>query len=157
VAAKPTPVWLLRWLPALLLLAWTPALAGESPVPLFSPTEVAALGGASTRMVGDSTCEMVSPVTRGKGHVVAGAHVALYRAGKRKPFMHAVTREDGVYVALFPAKPNEVVYVRAFREDPRTGRVILGSAARSVCVPATVSVGEARSVDQIGDSDSIEN
>ena len=147
MVAELTPAKLRRWLPAL-LLACTPVQADEPPVPLFSQAEVAALGGASARMIDDSTCELVSPVTYGKGQVVAGATVALYRAGKRKPFMHVATREDGVYVARFPARVDEAVYARAYRSDMRTGVVILGSAAKSVCVPVTVSVGEVKSVDQ---------
>jgi len=147
VVAEPSSVTVRRLLPAL-LLACSPVLADEPPVPLLSPEEVAALGGASARMIDDSTCEVVSPVTYGKGQVVAGADVALYRAGKRKPFMHAITREDGIYVARFAAKPNEVVYGRAYRVEPRTGTVSFGNATRMVCALATVSVGKVKSVSQ---------
>ncbi|WP_313929626.1 hypothetical protein [Pseudoxanthomonas sp.] len=153
MVAEPTSARLRAWLPAL-MLASAPVLADEATVPLLSRSEVAVLGGASARMIDDSTCEVVSPVTYGKGQVVAGANVALYRAGKRKPFMHAVTREDGVYVARFSAKPNEIVYGRAYRVEPQTGAVSFGNAARMVCALATVSVGEVNSVDQIEDSDS---
>jgi len=147
VVAEPPSARLRAWLPAL-MLAWAPVLADEAPVLLLSPQEVAALGGASARMINDSTCEVVSPVTYGKGQVVAGANVALYRAGKRKPFMDAVTRDDGVYVARFSAKPNEIVYGRAYRVEPRTGAVSFGNAARMVCAPTRVSVGEVKSFGQ---------
>lgn len=147
MVAEPTICRFRPWLSAL-LLAWAPVLADEPPVPLLSPEEVAALDGSIARMIDDSTCELVSPVTYGKGQVVAGANVALYRAGKRKPFMRAVTREDGVYVARFPASPGEAVYARAYRVDRLTGNVTFGNAAKSVCIPATVSVREVINVDQ---------
>lgn len=146
MVAEPPSARLRAWLPAL-MLAWAPVLADEAPVPLLSPEEVAVLGGASARMINDSTCEMVSPVTYGKGQVVAGANVALYRAGKRKPFMHAVTREDGVYVARFLARPGEAVYARAYRVDPSSGNVIAGRAVRSECVATKVTVGDIGSVE----------
>lgn len=127
------------------------ALADEPPVPLYTPEEIAAFNGPMARMIDEATCEVVSPVMYQKKYVVADAGVVLYRSRSRRPFMQAVTREDGVFVARFTAKPGETIYVRAYRGLPKKGGVILGNAARAVCVPGTVSVGEVSPVE--GDAD----
>ena len=56
---------------------------------------------------------------------------ALFRADdRREPFLRVVTREDGVYVARFPAKPGEVIYGRGYIVDSRTGKEIYGDEWR---------------------------
>gem|GEM_PF-2433268 len=98
-------------------------------------------------MIDATTCERVEGVFRtdatGQKQVVAGGRSALFRKDRPgTPFMRVEAREDGVYVARFPARPNEVIEARAFVVDPRTRRFIYGDPVHSVCREPKVQVGE---------------
>ena len=119
------------------------ALATDSSVPLYSPREALRLARKPvSRMVDDVTCERIAGMSYQDKHLVANAHAALFRADdRREPFLRVVTREDGVYVARFPARPGEVIYGRAYILDPKTGKEIYGDETRAVCQPGSVSIG----------------
>ena len=131
------------------------ALATDSSVALYSPREALRLARKPvSRMVDDVTCERIEGTTYQNKHPVAGAHGALFRANRRGvSFMRVVTREDGVYVAHFPAKPGEIIYSRAYMLDSRTGKEIYGDETKSACLPGNISVGEPSPVmDAVGDA-----
>lgn len=125
-------------------LAAPAALATDSSVPLYSPREALRLAKKPiSRMADEVTCERIAGMSYQDKYLVANAHAALFRADdRREPFLRVVTREDGVYVARFPAKPGEVIYGRGYIVDSRTGKEIYGDEWRSVCLPGNVSVGE---------------
>lgn len=123
------------------------ALADEPSVPLYTPEEALRLGKSPiSRMLGGGVCERIDVVRyrhqNNPWSPVAGADVALFRKGNRRhPFMQVVTREDGVYVARFPAQPGEVIYSRAFIVDPASGRRVYGKESRLICMGGKVDVG----------------
>lgn len=132
-----------------MLLALSPALAVGQSVPLFTQEEARQLRyQPMSRMVDESNCERISAIWRADGAGPAvGAQSALFRKDEpRKPFLRVKTREDGVYVAVFPAKPNEVIVGRAYIVDPRTRKFIYGEPKESVCVAGHAVVGELKPV-----------
>ena len=116
----------------------------DSSLPLYSPREALRLARKPvSRMVDDVTCERIAGMSYQNKHLIVDAHAALFRAdNRREPFLRVITREDGVYVARFPARSGEVIYGRGYILDSRTGKEIYGDEARSVCLPGNVSVGD---------------
>lgn len=55
--------------------------------------------------------------------------------------MEVVARDDGVFVARFPARPGEVIYSQMVAIDAITGQRWYGKGRfRSVCIEAEVQV-----------------
>ena len=94
-------------------------------------------------MVDETTCERVEGQRMGEGRLEGeGGRSALFRHGQRtRPFMRVTTRADSVYVARFQAQPGEVIYSRAYRVDPRSGRFIYGPPTTAICVEGKAEVG----------------
>lgn len=117
-------------------------------VPLFSPEEAWQLAHEpQSRMIDDVTCERISgvyfPDSEEPRKVLAGWPIGLFRSRRLgTPFLRVRTREDGVYVVRFPARPNEVITGRSYRLDPRTKRFVHGEPYDSVCLSGDVKVGE---------------
>lgn len=117
-------------------------------VPLFSPEEAWQLAHEPrSRMIDDVTCERISgvyyPDSEEPRKVLAGWPIGLFRSRRLgTPFLRVRTREDGVYVVRFPARPNEVITGRSYRLDPRTKRFVHGEPYDSVCLAGDVKVGE---------------
>lgn len=139
------------WL-ALLLAALPQAHAQEAdedaPAP-YSPTEAMQFHlSPKAWMVDATTCERVSGVVRPDGRLTgAGSGVLLYRQDNPgRPFMKATTREDGVYVARFAARPGERVLSRAFVRDPRSGKTVYGRTTVVECSDNAVAVGDVSQV-----------
>lgn len=138
-----------------------PSPSVEEEVPLYSAEDAWRLAHApESRMVDATTCERVEGVWRmdaqGNRQVVANSQVALFRKqNRRQPFMRVETRSDGVFVARFPAQPNEVIYAKTYRLDPQTKRYVysLGPPLETVCRAGKVSTGELEQVpdEQSGD------
>lgn len=110
-----------------------------------------------SRMLDEGTCERIEGTRRrgvgGEWVPVPFSASVLYRKGSREPFMRVSTREDGVYVARFPAIPGEIVYARAYLVDPATGQEHFGKPKAGVCAPAgRVDVGAPSQVDVGSDS-----
>lgn len=117
-------------------------------IPLYSPEDAWRLAHApESRMVDATTCERIEGVFRvdrqGRRQVVAGAKSALFRkANQRIPFMRTEARDDGVYVARFTAKANEVIVARAYIVDPRSRRRIYGEPIELECRAGDVLVSD---------------
>ena len=145
MADSSAPEKMEKRLAAVVLLALSPLLAAGQSVPRFTDEEVRGLRRQPmSRMVDETTCERISAIWRadGKGPAV-GAQSALFRKDDpHKPFMRVETREDGVYVATFPAKQNEVIIGRAYIVDPRTKKIIYGKPLESICVAGRAVVGD---------------
>ncbi|MBO9718254.1 MAG: hypothetical protein J7507_16000, partial [Pseudoxanthomonas sp.] len=87
--------------------------------------------------------ERVRKPKQGQRQVVRGGRSALFRKDNpRAPFMRVETREDGVFVARFPATPGEVIVGRVYSVDPRTRRFVYGAPMETTCRQDSVSVGE---------------
>lgn len=144
-------------LAALVIGSALPVSAQEHPpVALFSPQEAMQLARKPlSRMLDETTCERIEGVmwSRGNGRSMLrpGGMVLLYRAGRRTPFMEVASREDGVFVARFPAKPGEVIYSQVVAVDPETGQRQYGRKDfRSVCMNTAVQVGDVVPVKEDG-------
>jgi len=121
-------------------------------VALFSAREAVQLAREpQSRMLDETTCERIEGVMWSRGNdrsmLRPGGIVLLYRAGRRTPFMEVASREDGVFVARFPAKPGEVIYSQVAAVDPDTGQRQYGRKDfRSVCMNTVVQVGDAEQI-----------
>ena len=117
---------------ALLSLMAFPVLAQKAPPPLYSPEEAWELARRLVaRMVDETTCERIEGSYRlgrpaSDKAVLAGSQMALFRRGAKKPLMYVQTRQDGVYVARFPAKPMEVIDGRSMEVDEENKRIYYG-------------------------------
>lgn len=117
-------------------------------VPLYTPEDAWRLAHApESHMIDATTCERVEgaflPDASGQRLIVSGGHTALFREGRRgTPFLRVRTRQDGVYVARFPARPGERIEARGYILEPRTRRFIYGEPTYAVCRPSRVEVGE---------------
>lgn len=105
----------------LAVLACGAAQAGTSPD--YPPeSEVPAPGTAlimvdrfpDARMrAGGAACELIAGVL-GDGMVRPEGGLLLYRQGRTTPFMGAKARDDGLVVAHFRARPDELIEGRAY-------------------------------------------
>lgn len=96
------------------------------------------------RMLDDGeTCELIAGILTSDGELLQGG-VALYRDSKRnrRPFMRVSTREDGLIVAHFKAKPNDVVVGRPYWWDARDMSNRHGPRISTTCLSGAVSLGE---------------
>ncbi|WP_156924778.1 hypothetical protein [Pseudoxanthomonas sp. J35] len=124
--------------------------AAQAAVPVQLPTYSRAVdpaGFPAARMIDDANCEVVSGVRRrgndGVFRLVPHASAALYRKGSPgMPFMRVQSGEDGIFAVRFPAVPGEVIRMRAYVVEEKTGTVRYGNARTMKCIKAKVSVGE---------------
>ena len=118
--------------------------ADEAEVPLFSKEEALKLVSEPiSRMVDETTCERIEATGYADRLMEAGTKSALFRMNKPSaPFMRVATREDGVFVARFPAYPNEVIVARSYIVDRRSGRYAYGQPLEATCVSGKVEVGD---------------
>jgi len=96
------------------------------------------------RMLDDGeTCELIAGILTSDGELLQGG-VALYRDTKRnrRPFMRVSTREDGLIVAHFKAKPNDVVVGRPYWFDTRDMSNRHGPRVSTPCRSGAVSLGQ---------------
>lgn len=96
---------------------------------------------------GSSTCELIAGIRGRDGELMQGG-VHLYRWGETKPFLHVTTREDGLIVTHFPARPNERVLGGAYHRDPRNGRWVRVPRVMTRCRSGNVSAGELEVVEE---------
>jgi len=121
-------------------------------VPPFSPGEAWQLAHEPlSRMIDDVTCERIEGTylvgSEASPAVISGSTSALFRADRKgTPFLRVRTREDGVYVVRFPARPNEVITSRSYRLDPYTKRFVYGEPSELICLAGEVRVGEPSSI-----------
>lgn len=93
------------------------------------------------RMIdGTTTCELIAGLRARNGDVLAGG-VHLFRWGQHEPFMHVATREDGLLVAHFEARPNETVIGAAYHWHPRSRRAMWMPRQRTTCRAGRVQAG----------------
>ena len=129
----------------LLWVASSPVIASDDAVSLYPKEQALRLATQPVAyMVDEMTCERVEGHRLVDGTLAgAGARSALYRLDDRqKPFMRVRTREDGVYVARFPAEPNEVTLSRAYVVDPRTRQFVYGEPTAAQCIAVKARVGD---------------
>lgn len=94
------------------------------------------------RMIeGTNICEIVAGIHGKEGGLVHGG-VLFYRVGESKPFMQALTREDGLVVVHFPAEPGEVILGRPWQQNSHGNRRFFGLRTKSRCNSGTVVVGD---------------
>ena len=94
------------------------------------------------RMLDDGkTCELIAGILTAEGELIQGG-VFLYRDRSRRSFTEMSTREDGLVVAHFKAKPNEVVSGRPFWWDVRDQSTRYGPRVSTQCRSGVVSLGE---------------
>lgn len=131
-----------------LLMAATQVAQAMEPVQLASlPQDLDMSDLPRARMVDETTCEIISGAkrrgTRNPPQLVPHAWLALYRKGSsRMPFMRVQSGDNGLFAVRFPATPGDVIRVRAYVADPKTGEVRYGDGKTMTCIKATVSVGE---------------
>ena len=73
----------------------------------------------------------------------------LRKRSQRTPFMRIETRSNGVFVAWFPARRNEVIYARFYDIDSRTKRYVYGESSESICRRGSTSVGDLELVQEV--------
>ena len=140
----------MRGIGSCVLVACVIASTSGASTPEYPPgSDVPAPGSAfvlphapQARMIdGSGTCELIAGIRARNGSVMQGG-VHLFRWGETKPFLHVTTREDGLIVAHFPARPNERVLGGAYHRDPRNGRWVRAPRVTTRCRSGNVSAGE---------------
>ena len=65
----------------------------------------------------------------------------MFRFGRSgAPFLRVMTRENGVYVVRFSAKPSEIIRSRSSRLGPHARKFVYEEPPELVCVPGEVRV-----------------
>jgi len=102
----------------------------EANVPEVGQAEVVADRAPMARMLADGrTCQVVTGLVTTSGEVRDEGGVLLYRRNGDTPFLRVPARADGLVVAQFEARANEVVQGRAY-----TGRAgEIGKPVRLTC------------------------
>lgn len=137
---------------ALVATAATETTETTEVVSVYPPgADVPPLGSAfvlphapQARMIdGSSLCELIAGVLP-RGHRESGVAggLYLYRWGAQEPFLHVATREDGLLIAHFEARPNERVLGRAYYRHPRNGQWIWTLRVPTTCRAGRVRAGE---------------
>ncbi|MFZ7095369.1 hypothetical protein ACOPJQ_02910 [Luteimonas dalianensis] len=119
------------------------ALPADADVPPPGYAHVLPMRPQARMLADGETCELIAGILTSDGELLQGG-VALYRDSKRgrHPFMRVTTREDGLIVAHFKAKPNDVVVGRPYWWDMRDMSNRQGPRVSTLCRSGSVSLGE---------------
>lgn len=118
------------------------ALPADADVPRSGTFHVLPMRPQARMLEDGETCELIAGILTVDGELLQGG-VALYRDRKRRrPFMRVSTREDGLIVAHFKAKPNDMVVGRPYWFDARDMSNRHGPAVSTTCLSGAVSLGE---------------
>lgn len=143
---------------ALVIAAMTCGAVQAGTSPDYPPdSEVPELGTAlimvdrspdARMLAGGATCELIAGVL-GDGMVRPEGGLLLYRQGRKTPFMDAKARDDGLVVAHFRARPNELIEGRAY-QFLQGGTVQYGEKAGVICRSGKVRLGDVEPVGSPG-------